>query len=60
MQPNGAKKNKLAQAIFSKDGPYLTRPEVTKRPRVTPKIYNVINKNTNGAPILKIETPKME
>ena len=39
MQPSGAKKNKLAHAIFSKDGPNLTSPAVTKSPRVTPKIY---------------------
>ena len=58
MHPNGAKKNKLAQAIFSNEGPNLIRPEVTKRPKVTPKIYKVINKKNNGAPILKIETPK--
>ena len=38
MQPNGAKKKRLAQAIFSNDGPNLTRPEVTKRPNVTPNI----------------------
>ena len=58
MQPNGAKKNRLAQAIFSKEGPNLTNPEVTKRPKVTPNIYNVINKKIKGIPILKIETPK--
>ena len=38
MQPNGAKKNKLAQAMFSKDGPKRSKPEVTKRPNVIPKI----------------------
>jgi hypothetical protein len=57
MQPNGAKKNKLAQAIFSKDGPYLTRPAVTSSPRVTPKIYNTIKSNIRGIPISKIDTP---
>ena len=35
---NGARKNRLAHAIFSNEGPNLTRPEVTKSPRVTPKI----------------------
>ena len=49
MHPNGAKKNKLAQAIFSKDGPYLRRPEVTRRPSVTPNKYNANNKNIKGA-----------
>ena len=41
MQPSGARKNKLAQAMFSNDGPNLSSPAVTKRPRVTPKIYKL-------------------
>ena len=45
MQPSGAKKNKLAQAIFSKDGPNLINPAVTKIPRVTPKMYKTIKRN---------------
>ena len=57
MHPSGAKKNKLAQAIFSKDGPNLIKPEVTKSPKVTPKIYSVISKKINGVPIFKIDTP---
>jgi hypothetical protein len=44
--------------MFSKEGPNLINPDVTKRPNVTPKMYNVINKNIRGVPILKIETPK--
>ena len=36
----------------------IINPEVTNRPKVTPKIYKVINKKINGKPILKIETPK--
>ena len=35
MQPRGAKKNKLAHAMFSKEGPNLISPEVTSRPKVT-------------------------
>ena len=58
MQPNGARKKRLAQAIFSKEGPNLNKPEVTNKPNVTPNIYKAINKNINGNPILKIETPK--
>ena len=58
MQPSGAKKNRLAQAIFSNEGPNLTKPEVTKRPKVTPKIYKLIRRKINGKPISKIETPK--
>ena len=38
MHPNGARKNRLAHAIFSNEGPNLTRPDVTKSPKVTPKI----------------------
>ena len=57
MQPSGAKKNKLAHAIFSKDGPNRSSPAVTKRPRATPKIYKVVKRNINGKPILKIDTP---
>ena len=37
MHPKGAKKNKLAHAMFSNDGPNLTSPEVTSSPKVTPK-----------------------
>ena len=57
MQPKGAKKNKLAQAIFSKEGPNLSKPAVTSKPKVTPKIYKVNNKKINGVPILNIEIP---
>ena len=57
MQPSGAKKNKLAHAIFSNEGPNLIKPDVTRRPRVTPKIYKAIKRKISGKPILKIETP---
>ena len=57
MQPSGAIKNKLAHAIFSKDGPNLTNPAVTSKPKVTPNKYKLNNKKINGMPILKIETP---
>ena len=58
MQPNGAKKNKLAHAIFSNEGPNLNSPEVTKSPKVTPKRYNAISRNNSGKPSSKTETPK--
>ena len=38
-------------------GPNLIKPDVTSRPKVTPKIYKDIRRNVSGAPILKIETP---
>ena len=58
MHPKGAKKNKLAHAIFSNEGPNLNNPDVTKSPKVTPKRYNGNSKNNNGKPSLKTETPK--
>ena len=57
MHPKGAKKNKLAQAIFSNDGPNLSNPEATKRPKLMPNRYKAINRNSNGKPSSKIETP---
>ena len=58
MHHKGAKKNKLAQAMFSNEGPNLNNPDVTKSPKVTPKRYNGNNKNRSGKPSLKTETPK--
>ena len=58
MHPKGAKKNKLAHAIFSNEGPNLNNPDVTKSPKVTPKRYNGNNKSNSGKPSLKTETPK--
>ena len=57
MQPNGAKKNKLAHAIFSNEGPNLKSPEVTKSPSVTPKMYKLNNNAIRGTPTLKTDTP---
>ena len=57
MHPKGARKNRLAQAIFSNEGPNLINPAVTINPRVIPKMYKPINKNNKGNPNLKIETP---
>ena len=57
MHPSGARKNKLAQAMFSNEGPYLSSPDVTRRPKVTPNKYNANNKKTSGKPSFKTETP---
>ena len=57
MQPNGAKRNKDDQAIFSKDGPNLIRPALTNKPSVIPKIYKLKNNNNKGRPNFKIDTP---
>ena len=48
--------NKLAQAIFSKEGPYLNKPDVTSNPNVTPNKYKDNNKKIRGIPSTKTET----
>ena len=58
MHPSGAKKNKLAQAIFSNEGPYLKRPAVTRSPKVIPNKYKAISKKIRGIPRFKTDTPK--
>ena len=50
MQPKGANRNIVDQAIFSKDGPNLNSPEATKIPSVIPKIYKLKKRNANGKP----------
>ena len=57
MHPKGARKNRLAQAIFSKDGPNLISPDVTNKPKVIPNIYKLKSKKISGIPNLKTETP---
>ena len=58
MQPIGAIKNKLAQAIFSKEGPNLTRPAVTSSPKVIPKMYKLSNSKMSGYPSSRSDIPK--
>ena len=58
MHPSGARKKSDDQAIFSKAGPYLNKPEVTNNPKVIPKRYKLRKSNTNDDPKLKMETPK--
>ena len=41
MQPNGAKRNIVEHAIFSNEGPNLSKPAETKIPKVIPKIYKL-------------------
>ena len=57
MHPKGANKNKDDQAIFSKDGPNLIKPELTNKPNVIPNIYKLKNNISSGKPNFKIETP---
>ena len=57
MQPNGASKNMVDHAMFSKEGPNLSNPAETNKPRVIPKIYKLKKRNNNGNPSFKIEIP---
>ena len=57
MQPKGANRNIVDQAIFSKDGPNLNNPEATKIPRVIPKIYKLKKRKAKGRPKSSNEIP---
>ena len=57
MQPNGANKNIVDQAIFSKDGPNLNRPAETNNPSVIPKIYKLKKRKANGRPRFNKDMP---
>ena len=57
MHPNGARRNKDDQAIFSKDGPYLISPALTNRPSVIPKIYKLRKRRRRGKPNFRIDIP---
>ena len=59
MQPNGANKNIVDQAIFSKDGPNLNRPAETNSPSVIPKIYKLKKRNARGKPKSNKEIPNI-
>ena len=58
MQPNGASKNKVDQAIFSKDGPNLKSPAATSTPSVIPKIYKLKKSKAKGKPKSNKDIPK--
>ena len=57
MQPNGASKNIVDQAIFSKDGPNLNRPAETNNPSVIPKIYKLKKRKPKGSPSFNKDIP---
>ncbi len=44
MQPRGANKNKVDQAMFSNAGPYLSNPDETNKPKVIPNKYKLIKR----------------
>ena len=54
----GAKRKRDDHAIFSNAGPYLKRPEVTRRPSVIPKKYRLKKSKIKEGPKLNKETPK--
>ncbi len=58
MQPSGAKRNNEDQATFSKAGPYLSKPETTRSPKVIPKAYKLNKSSNNEGPKVNKETPK--
>ena len=57
MQPNGANKNIVDHAIFSKDGPNLNNPAETKRPSVIPNKYRLKKRNAKGRPRFSKDIP---
>ena len=57
MQPKGANKNIVDQAIFSKDGPNLNKPADTNKPSVIPNMYKLKKRKANGNPRLNKEIP---
>ena len=58
MQPNGAKRNIVDQAIFSKEGPNLKSPDDTNIPSVIPKMYKLKKRKNKYMPRSSIDIPK--
>ena len=59
MHPNGANKNIVDQAMFSKEGPNLNNPAETNKPRVIPKTYRLKKRKARGNPKSNNEIPNM-
>jgi hypothetical protein len=57
MHPNGASKNMVDHAIFSKDGPNLNNPAETNKPSVMPKTYKLKKRKARGIPKSNKEIP---
>ena len=57
MHPNGANKNIVDHAIFSKEGPNLSNQEDTRIPKVIPKIYKLKKRKNKLIPRSKREIP---
>ena len=59
MQPKGANRNIVDQAIFSKEGPNLNNPAETNKPKVIPKTYKLKKRNARGKPKSSKEIPNI-
>ena len=57
MQPNGASRNIVDQAMFSNDGPKRKRPAETNKPSVIPKRYKLKKRKARGKPKSNNEIP---
>ena len=59
MHPNGANKNIVDQAMFSKEGPNLNNPAETNKPRVIPNRYKLKKRKAKGKPKSNKEIPNI-
>ena len=58
MQPIGAKRNIVDQAIFSNEGPNLNNPADTNIPSVIPKTYKLKKRRNKWTPRSSKDIPK--
>ena len=58
MQPKGANRNIVDQAIFSNEGPNLNNPAETNIPKVIPKIYKLKKRKNKCIPRSNKDIPK--
>ena len=59
MHPKGANKNIVDHAIFSNEGPNLSKPAETSKPRVIPKTYKLKKRKAKGIPRSNKEIPNI-
>ena len=57
MHPKGANKNIVDQAIFSNEGPNLSKPADTSNPSVIPKRYKLKKRKAKGRPKFNKDIP---
>ena len=58
MQPKGANRNIVDQAIFSNEGPNLNNPAETNIPKVIPNIYKLKKRENKCIPRSNKDIPK--